>query len=54
MLRDLGSGKGDDPVLPEAIDMEPRPFSSAELRASNLILESDDVEVVRVTSGASV
>jgi DNA recombination protein RmuC len=37
-LKQLGSGKGAEAELPEAVDLEPRPFSSRELRASNEIL----------------
>jgi DNA recombination protein RmuC len=43
-LKQLGAGKGDDPELPEAIDVEARPFSSRELRPSNLFLEPSDAE----------
>jgi DNA recombination protein RmuC len=37
-LKQLGSGKGAEAELPEPIDLEPRPFSSRELRTSNQIL----------------
>lgn len=40
-LKQLGSAKGAEAELPEAIDLEPRPFSSRELRASNQILVAD-------------
>ncbi|MGA3048913.1 MAG: DNA recombination protein RmuC [Terracidiphilus sp.] len=40
-LKQLGSGKGAEAELPEPIDLEPRPFSSRELRASNQILVTD-------------
>jgi DNA recombination protein RmuC len=43
-LKQLGSGKGAEAELPEPIDLEPRPFSSRELRASNLILNDDSGE----------
>jgi DNA recombination protein RmuC len=43
-LKQLGSGKGAEAELPEPIDLEPRPFSSRELRASNLILGEDSGE----------
>jgi len=43
-LKQLGSGKGAEAELPELIDLEPRPFSSRELRASNEILLEDSVE----------
>jgi DNA recombination protein RmuC len=43
-LKQLGAGKGDEPELPEAIEIEARPFSSSELKASNLILEASDAE----------
>lgn len=40
-LKQLGAGKGAEPELPEAIEVEPRPFSSRELRSANLLLEED-------------
>jgi len=43
-LKQLGAGKGDEPELPEAIEVEARPFSSPELRPSNLFLEESDGE----------
>jgi DNA recombination protein RmuC len=42
-LKQLGSGKGADAELPEPIDLEPRPFSSRELRASNNVLNGDSI-----------
>lgn len=45
-LKQLGSGKGAEAELPEAIEIEPRPLSSRELRSSNLLLEKDDMELV--------
>jgi DNA recombination protein RmuC len=44
-LKQLGAGKGSDAELPEAIEIEPRPFSSRELRDSNPLLEEDDPEL---------
>jgi DNA recombination protein RmuC len=44
-LKQLGAGKGAEAELPEAIEVEPRLFSSQELRASNLILEKSDTEL---------
>jgi DNA anti-recombination protein RmuC len=41
-LKQLGSGKGAEAELPEAIELEPRPFSSRELRASNLFLQEEN------------
>jgi DNA recombination protein RmuC len=41
MLKHLGSGKGAEAELPEAIELEPRLFSSQELRPANVILEED-------------
>jgi DNA recombination protein RmuC len=41
-LKQLGAGKGDEPELPEAIEIEPRLFSSQELRGSNPLLEKGD------------
>jgi DNA recombination protein RmuC len=43
-LKQLGSGKGAEAELPEPIDLEPRSFSSRELRASNHILIEDNGE----------
>jgi DNA recombination protein RmuC len=43
-LKQLGAAKGDEPELPEAIEIEARPFSSRELRPSNLFLEASDAE----------
>jgi DNA recombination protein RmuC len=43
-LKQLGSGKGAEAELPEAIEIEPKPFSSRELRASNSLLDKDDLE----------
>jgi len=43
-LKQLGAAKGDEPELPEAIEIEARPFSSRELRPSNLFLEPSDAE----------
>jgi DNA recombination protein RmuC len=40
-LKQLGAGKGDEAELPEAIEIEPRLYSSEELRASNVLLETD-------------
>jgi DNA recombination protein RmuC len=47
-LKQLGAAKGPEAELPEAIEVEPRPFSSRELRKSNLLLEVEDVEVPSV------
>src|SRR5208282_3099459 len=44
-LKQLGAGKGTEAELPEAIGLEPRPFSSRELRASNMIIEKGDTEL---------
>jgi DNA recombination protein RmuC len=41
-LKQLGAGKGAEAELPEAIEHEPRPFSSRELRTSNLFLQPSD------------
>ena len=51
-LKQLGSGKGAEAELPEAIEIEPRLFSSRELRASNLLLEKDVTELVGVEDRA--
>ena len=44
-LKQLGAGKGTEPELPEAIELEPRPYSSQELRASNSIFEMGDTKL---------
>jgi DNA recombination protein RmuC len=44
-LKQLGAGKGAEAELPEAIEIEPRLYSSQELRASNALLEKDDAEL---------
>lgn len=44
-LKQLGSGKGAEAELPEAIEVEPRLFSSRELRNSNYVLEKRDEDV---------
>ncbi len=41
-LKQLGAGKGAEAELPEAIELEPRLFSSRELRVSNSLLQKDD------------
>jgi DNA recombination protein RmuC len=41
-LKQLGAGKGAEAELPEAVELEPRLFSSRELRTSNLFLQQDD------------
>jgi DNA recombination protein RmuC len=43
-LKQLGAGKGAEPELPEAIEIEPRQFSSTELRDSTLLLDRNDTE----------
>lgn len=52
-LKQLGSGKGSEAELPEAIDLAPRPFSSQELRVINSHLEengdTDHVETAVAT-----
>ncbi len=49
-LKQLGSGKGADAELPEEINLEPRLFSSRELRASNGTVDLDQVEAEPTTS----
>lgn len=41
-LKQLGSAKGSEAALPEAIEIEPRMFSSRELRDSNMFLLQED------------
>jgi DNA recombination protein RmuC len=38
-LKQLGAAKGNEPELPEAIDLEPKLFSSVELNGANLLLD---------------
>ena len=52
-LKQLGAGKGAEAELPEAIELEPRLFSSPELRASNRLLESNDNELDLAASESS-
>jgi DNA recombination protein RmuC len=40
-LKQLGAGKGAEPELPEVIEIEPKLFSSRELRGTNALLEQD-------------
>jgi DNA recombination protein RmuC len=44
-LKQLGSGKGAEAELPEAIDLERKLFSSHELKDLDALLEKDDVEL---------
>jgi DNA recombination protein RmuC len=43
-LKQLGAGKGSEPELPEPVELEPRPFSSRELRTTNLFLQEVEDE----------
>jgi DNA recombination protein RmuC len=52
-LKQLGSGKGAEAEVPESIELEPRLFSSRELRASNRLLECDDNELDLAASESS-
>lgn len=50
-LKQLGSGKGAEAELPEAIELEPKPFSSQELKVLDLLPEKDvDGEPVKPAS----
>jgi DNA recombination protein RmuC len=46
-LKQLGAGKGSEAELPEPVELEPRLFSSRELKTTNLFLqpEEDDTEL---------
>lgn len=44
-LKQLGAGKGAEAELPEAIEIEPRLFSSPELRAANALLQKEEAEL---------
>jgi DNA recombination protein RmuC len=46
-LKQLGAGRGSEPELPEPVELEPRPFSSRELKTTNLFLppEEDEAEL---------
>ncbi len=50
-LKQLGAAKGDEPELPEPIDIEAREFSSRELRSPNLFLEASDASENAPSSG---
>lgn len=52
-LKQLGVAKGDDAELPEAIELEPKLFSSRELRDSNALLTEGDREADDAPSSAS-
>ncbi len=52
-LKQLGASKGAEAELPEAIELEPRLFSSRELRPSNRLLESDNNELDVAASESS-
>jgi DNA recombination protein RmuC len=41
-LKQLGAGRGADAELPEPIELEPRLFSSKELKTSNLFLQQEE------------
>jgi DNA recombination protein RmuC len=43
-LKQLGAGKGADAELPQPVELEPRLFSSAELKTTNLFLQPDEDE----------
>ena len=43
-LKSLGSAKGEDAEHPEAIEVQPKLFSSQELRRINSLLEGEDEE----------
>jgi DNA recombination protein RmuC len=55
-LKRLGAGKGSEPELPEPVELEPRLFSSPELRTSNLFLpqEEDESELSLAASAEGV
>jgi hypothetical protein len=44
-LKQLGAGKGVEPELPEPVELEPRPFSSRELKTTNLFLQDEESEL---------
>ena len=45
-LKQLGAGRGAEPEHPEPVELEPRPFSSRELKTTNLFLqEADEAEL---------
>jgi DNA recombination protein RmuC len=54
-LRQLGAEKGSEPELPEAVELEPRPFSSRELKTTNLFLqESEDKAELSVAASVEL
>lgn len=55
-LKQLGAGRGAEPELPEPVELEPRPFSSRELKTSNLFLQEveDEAELSLAASAEHV
>jgi DNA recombination protein RmuC len=52
-LKQLGAGKGAEPELPEPVELEPRPFSSRELKTTNLFLgEAEDEAELSLAASA--
>lgn len=51
-LKQLGISKGDDAELPEQIEVEPRLFSSKELRGSNYLAAEGNVHEIEVALAA--
>jgi DNA anti-recombination protein RmuC len=44
-LKQLGAVKGPEPELPEPVELEPRLFSSRELKTTNLFLQREEGEL---------
>jgi hypothetical protein len=53
-LKQLGAGKGAEAELPDPVELEPRLFSSRELRASNRLIENDEHELYLAASESTV
>lgn len=51
-LKQLGISKGDDAELPESIEVEPRLFSSKELRSSNHLDAADEANEIEIALAA--
>ena len=49
-LKQLGAGKGAEAELPEPVELEPRLFSSRELKTTNLFLQVEEPELSMAAS----
>src|SRR6185312_4064627 len=52
-LKQMGAGKGGEPELPEPVELEPRLFSSRELKTTNLFLQQDEEAELSLAAAAA-